>query len=101
MTFDGGSLYSSAEFGNTGLTGASQPHDDMSEIILSTSRMIAHIARTDGRLVGWSNTDGIYRDGVLVAEVVAGEDLVAREPWNKANLDPKPEYYIVRQSDAP
>ncbi len=25
--------------GNTGLTGASQPHDDMSEIILSTSRM--------------------------------------------------------------
>ncbi len=25
--------------GNTGLTGASQPHDDMSEVILSTSRM--------------------------------------------------------------
>ncbi len=25
--------------GNTGLTGASQPHDDMSEIVLSTSRM--------------------------------------------------------------
>jgi cyanophycin synthetase len=32
----------------------------------TTSRMIAHIARTDGRLVGWSNTDGIYVDGVLV-----------------------------------
>jgi cyanophycin synthetase len=32
----------------------------------TTSRMIAHIARTDGRLVGWSNTDGIYVDGVQV-----------------------------------
>jgi cyanophycin synthetase len=32
----------------------------------TTSRMIAHIARTSGRLVGWSNTDGIYVDGVLV-----------------------------------
>jgi cyanophycin synthetase len=32
----------------------------------TTSRMIAHIARTDGRVVGWSNTDGIYIDGVLV-----------------------------------
>ena len=32
----------------------------------TTSRLIAHIARTDGRLVGWSNTDGIYIDGVLV-----------------------------------
>ena len=32
----------------------------------TTSRMIAHIARTDGRLVGWSNTDGIYVDGTLV-----------------------------------
>ena len=32
----------------------------------TTSRMIAHIARTDGRLVGWSSTDGIYVDGVLV-----------------------------------
>jgi cyanophycin synthetase len=32
----------------------------------TTSRMIAHIARGDGRLVGWSNTDGIYIDGVLV-----------------------------------
>ncbi len=28
--------------------------------------MIAHLARTDGRLVGWSNTDGIYVDGTLV-----------------------------------
>ncbi|MGZ4488419.1 MAG: Mur ligase family protein [Nocardioides sp.] len=32
----------------------------------TTSRMVAHIARTDGRLVGWSNTDGIYIDGELV-----------------------------------
>ena len=32
----------------------------------TTSRMIAHIARTWGKLVGWSNTDGIYIDGVLV-----------------------------------
>jgi cyanophycin synthetase len=32
----------------------------------TTSRMIAHIARTDGRLVGWSNTDGIYVDGEMV-----------------------------------
>ena len=32
----------------------------------TTSRMIAHLGRTDGRLVGWSNTDGIYVDGRLV-----------------------------------
>jgi cyanophycin synthetase len=32
----------------------------------TTSRMIAHLARTDGRLVGWSNTDGIYVDGELI-----------------------------------
>ena len=32
----------------------------------TTSRMIAHIARAGGRLVGWSNTDGIYIDGELV-----------------------------------
>jgi cyanophycin synthetase len=32
----------------------------------TTSRMIAHIARTAGKVVGWSNTDGIYRDGELV-----------------------------------
>ena len=32
----------------------------------TTSRMIAHIARADGRLVGWSNTDGIYVDGELI-----------------------------------
>jgi cyanophycin synthetase len=32
----------------------------------TTSRMIAHIARTDGRVVGWSNTDGVYVDGRLV-----------------------------------
>ena len=32
----------------------------------TTSRMIAHVARTSGALVGWSNTDGIYIDGELV-----------------------------------
>ena len=32
----------------------------------TTSRMIAHIAREAGHLVGWSNTDGIYVDGVHV-----------------------------------
>ncbi|CAN5298036.1 hypothetical protein BH09ACT12_BH09ACT12_18320 [soil metagenome] len=32
----------------------------------TTSRMVAHIARTHGLLVGWSNTDGIYIDGVEV-----------------------------------
>jgi cyanophycin synthetase len=32
----------------------------------TTSRMIAHIARTGGKVVGWSNTDGIYLDGKLV-----------------------------------
>jgi cyanophycin synthetase len=32
----------------------------------TTSRMIAHIARTGGKLVGWSNTDGIYLDGELI-----------------------------------
>ena len=32
----------------------------------TTSRLIAHLARADGRLVGWSNTDGIYVDGELV-----------------------------------
>ncbi len=34
----------------------------------TTSRMIAHLGRTDGRLVGWSNTDGIYVDGEMVEE---------------------------------
>jgi cyanophycin synthetase len=32
----------------------------------TTSRLIAHLARTDGKVVGWSNTDGIYIDGELV-----------------------------------
>jgi cyanophycin synthetase len=32
----------------------------------TTSRMIAHIARTSGKHVGWSSTDGIYVDGELV-----------------------------------
>ncbi|MFB9312136.1 Mur ligase family protein [Nocardioides plantarum] len=34
----------------------------------TTSRMIAHIGRTHGLHVGWSNTDGIYVDGTLVEE---------------------------------
>ena len=34
----------------------------------TTSRMIAHIARASGLLVGWSNTDGIYIDGRMVEE---------------------------------
>jgi len=32
----------------------------------TTSRMIAHIGRAAGLHVGWSSTDGIYIDGVLV-----------------------------------
>jgi cyanophycin synthetase len=32
----------------------------------TTSRMIAHLARTAGHFVGWSNTDGVYIDGDLV-----------------------------------
>jgi len=32
----------------------------------TTSRMIGHIGRTAGLLVGWSSTDGIYVDGELV-----------------------------------
>lgn len=32
----------------------------------TTSRLIAHIARGHGLHVGWSSTDGIYVDGVLV-----------------------------------
>jgi cyanophycin synthetase len=32
----------------------------------TTARMIGHIARQAGRLVGWSSTDGIYIDGQLV-----------------------------------
>ena len=34
----------------------------------TTSRMVAHIGRTAGKHVGWSNTDGIYVDGVMVEE---------------------------------
>lgn len=34
----------------------------------TTSRLVAHIARTAGRVVGWSNTDGVWVDGVQVAE---------------------------------
>jgi cyanophycin synthetase len=32
----------------------------------TTARMIGHIARQAGRLVGWSSTDGVYIDGQLV-----------------------------------
>ncbi|HSK25879.1 MAG TPA: Mur ligase family protein [Jiangellales bacterium] len=34
----------------------------------TTSRMVAHIGRVAGRVVGWSNTDGIWVDGELVEE---------------------------------
>ena len=34
----------------------------------TTSRLVAHIARTHGLHVGWSSTDGIYVDGELVEE---------------------------------
>ena len=34
----------------------------------TTSRMVAHIGRTHGLHVGWSNTDGIYVDGVMVED---------------------------------
>ncbi|WP_375433218.1 Mur ligase family protein [uncultured Friedmanniella sp.] len=32
----------------------------------TTSRMLGHVARRAGRLVGWSSTDGVYLDGQLV-----------------------------------
>ncbi|WP_375422936.1 Mur ligase family protein [uncultured Friedmanniella sp.] len=32
----------------------------------TTSRMLGHVARRAGRLVGWSSTDGVYLDGELV-----------------------------------
>src|SRR4029079_14826880 len=32
----------------------------------TTSRMIAHVGRAAGKIVGWSNTDGIYLDGELI-----------------------------------
>jgi cyanophycin synthetase len=34
----------------------------------TTARMIGHMARCAGLHVGWSSTDGIYMDGVLVEE---------------------------------
>lgn len=34
----------------------------------TTSRMVAHIARTHGLHVGWSSTDGVFVDGVVVEE---------------------------------
>jgi cyanophycin synthetase len=32
----------------------------------TTSRLIAHVARAAGHVAGWSSTDGVYLDGVLV-----------------------------------
>jgi cyanophycin synthetase len=32
----------------------------------TTARMIGHVARRAGKLVGWSSTDGVYIDGELV-----------------------------------
>jgi cyanophycin synthetase len=34
----------------------------------TTTRLIAHIGRCAGRVVGWSSTDGVVLDGVTVAE---------------------------------
>jgi len=34
----------------------------------TTTRLIAHIGRCAGRVVGWSSTDGVVVDGVTVAE---------------------------------
>jgi cyanophycin synthetase len=34
----------------------------------TTSRLVAHMGRCAGRVVGWSNTDGVYVDGVQVEE---------------------------------
>jgi cyanophycin synthetase len=33
---------------------------------MTTARMIGHVARRAGRLVGWSSTDGVYIDGELI-----------------------------------
>ncbi len=34
----------------------------------TTSRLVAHIGRCAGLVVGWCNTDGVYVDGVMVEE---------------------------------
>ncbi|MEM7774961.1 MAG: FAD-binding oxidoreductase [Pseudomonadota bacterium] len=49
--------------GNTGLTGASQPHDDMSEIILSTSRL------TEVRDLDLAGDTITVEAGVVLAEI--------------------------------
>lgn len=49
--------------GNTGLTGASQPHDDMSEVIVSTSRM------NKVRAVDTLNDTLTVEAGVVLAEI--------------------------------
>ena len=60
----------------------------------TTSRMIAHIARTDGRLVGWSNTDGIYIDGELVEagdySGPVGRRPGAGAPGGRSSRSPRP-----------
>jgi cyanophycin synthetase len=37
----------------------------------TTARMIGHVARRAGKLVGWSSTDGVYIDGELVEPVTS------------------------------
>ena len=57
----------------------------------TTSRMIAHIARADGKLVGWSNTDGIYIDGDMVEVHLAD----AAAPTLIRENDKSPALYVL------
>jgi FAD/FMN-containing dehydrogenase len=58
--------------GNTGLTGASQPHDDMSEVIISTARM-----RTV-RAVDLDNDTMTVEAGVILKEIQQAADKANR-----------------------
>jgi FAD/FMN-containing dehydrogenase len=58
--------------GNTGLTGASQPHDDMSEVILSTERL------TRVRDIDLLNDTITVEAGVVLAEVQRQADAANR-----------------------
>ena len=58
--------------GNTGLTGASQPHDDMSEVILSTERLNAV------RAIDLQNDTITVEAGVILAEVQRRSEAVNR-----------------------
>ena len=58
--------------GNTGLTGAGQPHDDLSEVVLSTSRL-NRIRETD--IV---NDTIVVEAGVVLSQIQAAADKVDR-----------------------